>query len=398
MDRAKLRAWYAHRQGLLGELEGQSPESVFEQIGWARSVGGANPYLTLFSRAGASREDADRAAEELSLSELPSARSCTYVVARSDFELALVVARRLQNSTEWTTAKKLGVTAEEIEHLEKRIVEALESGADDPAGIKKKVGDASRSLGDEGKKKGLTTTLPLAIAELQVKGKIVRRPVNGRFDSQRYAYALWKNGPLEEPSLTPEQAHALLARRYFKWNGPATLKQFGNFAALSQKGVREATESLGLVSAWEDSEQLLLPEDLAAFHAFQIPGEPVYRLIGGLANLVLARQDISTFADEDDMRRPLMQGSGGFYQPSRDEMSLNLMIDRGRIVGVWEYDLATSSIVWNSFIDPDDALRKAIADMEAFARHQLGDVRSFSLDSPESRKPKIEALRAASWA
>ena len=37
----------------------------------------------------------------------------------------------------------------------------------------------------------------------------------------------------------------------------------------------------------------------------------------------------------------------------------------------------------------------AIAKTEAFVREQLGDVRSFSLDSPASRKPKIEALRAA---
>ena len=40
-------------------------------------------------------------------------------------------------------------------------------------------------------------------------------------------------------------------------------------------------------------------------------------------------------------------------------------------------------------------MKKAVAEMEAFARDQLGDVRSFSLDSPESRKPKVVALRQA---
>ncbi len=32
--------------------------------------------------------------------------------------------------------------------------------------------------------------------------------------------------------------------------------------------------------------------------------------------------------------------------------------------------------------------------MEAFIRDELGDMRSFSLDSPASRKPRIEAIRA----
>ena len=114
-----------------------------------------NPYLTLFSRAGTSREGADRAADQLLISELPSARSCTYVLPRSEFALALTVARALQNATEWTTARKLGVTEDEINLLEAKVLEALEGGAKDPAAIKKEVGDASRNLGEEGKKKGL---------------------------------------------------------------------------------------------------------------------------------------------------------------------------------------------------------------------------------------------------
>jgi hypothetical protein len=33
--------------------------------------------------------------------------------------------------------------------------------------------------------------------------------------------------------------------------------------------------------------------------------------------------------------------------------------------------------------------------MEEFVRGELGDARSFSLDSPKSRVPRIQALRAA---
>jgi hypothetical protein len=42
----------------------------------------------------------------------------------------------------------------------------------------------------------------------------------------------------------------------------------------------------------------------------------------------------------------------------------------------------------------DKALEKAVKEMEAFVREDLGDARSFSLDSPKSRAPRIEALRA----
>src|SRR2546423_271895 len=58
---AKLRAWWSHKQGLDGSLAGQSPAEVLDRTGWARSVAGAGPYLTFFSRAGLRRADVDAA-------------------------------------------------------------------------------------------------------------------------------------------------------------------------------------------------------------------------------------------------------------------------------------------------------------------------------------------------
>lgn len=43
----------------------------------------------------------------------------------------------------------------------------------------------------------------------------------------------------------------------------------------------------------------------------------------------------------------------------------------------------------------DKALDRAIAETESLVRDDLGDARAFSLDSPESRAPRIEALRKA---
>ena len=38
-------------------------------------------------------------------------------------------------------------------------------------------------------------------------------------------------------------------------------------------------------------------------------------------------------------------------------------------------------------------MEKAVREMEAYVRDDLGDARSFSLDSPKSRVPRIESLR-----
>ena len=77
MDLTKLRAWYSHKQGLDGSLKGVKPAEVLARTGWARSVGSVGPYLTLFARAGTSREAVDAAVQKLEIHELPSARACT---------------------------------------------------------------------------------------------------------------------------------------------------------------------------------------------------------------------------------------------------------------------------------------------------------------------------------
>ena len=121
MDETKIRAWWSHRQGLDGSLAGATPKEVLERCGWARSVAGAGPYLTLYSRAGTTREAADNAVSDLQIHELPSARGCTYVVPSSDFALALKVGQEF-SAAPMKTAYKLGVTDKEVEKLCKAVI------------------------------------------------------------------------------------------------------------------------------------------------------------------------------------------------------------------------------------------------------------------------------------
>jgi hypothetical protein len=72
----------------------------------------------------------------------------------------------------------------------------------------------------------------------------------------------------------------------------------------------------------------------------------------------------------------------------------HLIVDRGRLAGLWEFDVDTGKIVHQFFGEEDEALREVVAATEEFVRDDLGDARSFSLDSPKSRAPRVAALKA----
>lgn len=392
-----LRAWWAARQGLLTLDPGQTPAAVLERSGWARSVGGVNPYLTLFSRAGTSRAAADQAAADRRIHELPGARGCTYVVPAADFELALRLGRGTGDAPELRSAKKyLGVTDAEVDRLCAKVLDALDGGARDPAALKTTLGDAVRNLGPEGKKRGMTTTLPLALGRLQVLGEILRQPQGGRFDQQRYAYVRWRESPVRALGLDLDAALAALARKYFRWIGPATAAQFQEFAGLGVKAAKAALGPLGLVPLEKDSPLLLFPDDRDALAAFEPPEDPVYRLISPIDGLVLHRRDLASHLEPADAKRKVLGDKGMTDMGSLGDLPGHAIVDRGRVVGLWEYDHDAGAIAWTAFVKPTPALEAEVARTEAFIRDQLGDARSFSLDSPESRRPRIAAIRQAS--
>jgi hypothetical protein len=395
MDARVLQAWWFERQGLMEPDPSLSPAQVLARTGWARSVGGSNPYLTLFARAGISREDADRDVETQEIHELPSARGCTYVVPREDYALALKVGQGFSDEAAVSTAKKfLGVTEEELARLSERVLAALEKGPLDPRELKEAVGDTVRNLGDEGKKRGQTTTLPLSLGRLQSSGHIRRVPVNGRIDQQRYRYALWKPSPLEGIQMTKEEAYTELAWRYFRWTGPASLAHFQWFSGLGVKVSKEAIAPLGLIPLEAGSDLLILPADLDALRSYRVPQEPRYALVSGIDGVLLLRRDIQPLIADEDRDRQVTDDRGLKSMGGLQDLPANAILDRGRVIGLWEYDPGDRTIAWSSFLPRTQELEAAVARMEAYIREQLGDARSFSLDSPESRKPRLEALRA----
>lgn len=391
----RLRAWWAHKQGLLEPLAHSTPASELSRAGWARSVGGVGPYLTLYARGGHSRASVDAAVAAREIHELPSARACTYVVPASDYALALTVAAAAHKGAEMKIAVKLGVTEKEIDALCEAVLRTLRSGPADPEAIRDDVGTRVRSLGPEGQKKGISSTLPLALGRLQLTGDIRRVPTNGRLDQQRYCYALWDPNPLKGCEPTLEEAHVALARLYFRWIGPASLAEFQWFSGLAAKAAKDALAPLGLAPFEDGSDRLLFPQDLDALHSFKAPKDPVYRLTSGLDSLVLLRRDHRSLAEAADLDSLPVLSKGGAAGGVLADLPCHAIFDRGRLIGLWEYDQPSESIVWLSFIQRNSDLDASVKIMENYVRTQLGDARSFSLDSPKSRQPRIEALRRA---
>ncbi|WP_035741493.1 DNA glycosylase AlkZ-like family protein [Arthrobacter sp. MA-N2] len=386
-----LRAWAWHRQGLDGSLAGKSSEEVLDHAGWARSVGGANPYLTLFARAGIGREEADQDVADLKIHELPTARGCTYVLGRNDFAWGLQVGREAAVAP-FRVLARLGVERGEITLLEEQVLHTLTESSDpmDPKQLKDELGESVRSLGEEGKKKGAATTLPTALGLLQADGRIRRVPVNGRLDQQRYAYTSWALPP---STIDDDAARTRLIERYLRWTGGATFKQsqwFTGFTVAQSKAALTAVDAVEVTTA--AGEPLwMLPDDVERLSAFKAPQEEQIHLLAGTDSLVLLRRNSADMLADEDRGRKVLDTTLALQA----DLSDHPILDRGRIIGLWQYDPGKERIAAWTFAKPSAAVTQRIREVEAWIREDLGDFRSFSLDSPASRQKRIDALDEA---
>jgi hypothetical protein len=390
MDTVKYRAWMYARQGLENR-KSETARQALARAGWQRSIGGVNPYLAIRARSGEGRSQVDALAADLQIFELPSARGCTYVLPAEHFAVGLAIGRGFGMASDFAIARKLGVEDAEVEALKTAVTAALSRGPLAPSELKTALGEKVRNLGEEGKRRGLTTTLPLALGLLQTEGRIRRKPVNGRLDTQRYDYELW------DPALTGmpgvDEAAAEIAQLFFGWAGAATLKDFRDFTAFTVRTAQAARDRAGIVSFGEDTDLLCLPGARENFAAYRAPSQPAYSLVGNLDSYLALRRTGSFWLHEEDQARLAPTDKGLRPVSQLAELWSHAILDRGRLIGLWEYDAEAERIVCSAWIPADEALRAEIDAVETYIREDLGDARSFSLDSPASRRPRLDALR-----
>lgn len=373
-----------------------SCREILERTGWQRTVGGHNPYLSLYARNGKRKAEVESEVGELEIFELPSARGCTYVIPRSQFALALTCSQGFADAATLRTAKNyLGVTDQEIETLGDAVVDALKDGPLDPAALKKKLGDKVRNLGEEGKKRGATTTLPMTLGILQTTGRIRRVPYDNRLDLQRFQYSLWEEPPLQgSPFSTQNEAFAQLADLYFRWSGPATIAHFQWFSGLGVAASKEAVKGMGLVPLEGSDGYFLHPGRATAWNEFQTPAEPEITFVGNLDSVALLRRDILTMIDPSQSQIQQFVSSKSTALGSSKDFGHHLILDRGKLIGFWEFDPGHHEVVWATFEPAHPLVKDRAEQVRTLISEDHGDFMSFSLDSPASRQKAIDFLRA----
>ncbi len=391
----KIRAYLAHRQGLL-EFSTKSNRQVLSDVGWVRSVGGHNIYIALHSRNGSTKAQAEQDAKNHQIYEFASARGCTYFLPCDDFQVGIKAGQGFNDASAIRTAKtKLGFTDEDLGKLKAGIVGALKNGALDTTGIKKELGDLVVNFGEAGKKIGQTTSLSLGLLSLQAEAQIRRVPKGWTLEAQSYEYELFRDAPIVDDSFPKDQAYADLAHRYWDWIGLASLAHFQWFSGLGVGAAKKATEGLNLMPV-EGTDLLIHADNEADYRNFEAPKKPSYRLLTALDSLFLLRREVESLFDPMDLAGNGENEKRGGGLVASNDLRNHAIVDRGRIVGLWEYETSSQSLVTALFVPMNDELESEIRRTEAFIRDELGDCRSFSLDSPKSRQATIDALRAMS--
>lgn len=384
---ARLRAWWFRRQGLSSRNAPTSVVDCLRQAGWLATAGSTGVYLSMRARRpGITREAIDRAAiDGVDVLEVPGAHARPPVLVPRD-EAAL--ALRLHWASYAKHAAPLFASGRYSEAALRAIASqacrALDAGPLSTADIR-----ASVTHPDAGE------LLTGALIDLAVRGVIRRYPFDGRLDSSKYSYEL--RHPDDRPDLDAEGGAASIAlkatRLFLQRHGPAAVDEIAEWAALTKGSVRTALGTLGSepisIDGWTDN-AWLLPDDVRAWKAcagddnrvvflpYRDPFVSVRR-----PPAVLARRDTAPVLNAK-LRPVAIRGVNGLHH--------HAIVAGGELVGVWEYDPETDSVVtrvWSA----DKALHTRAADAAAetgrFIRQQLGDAKLSAVDPPARRAKRI---------
>lgn len=394
------RAAWMERQGL------DEPRRAPQPIGgWMRAIGGVGPYLSMLARdPKLTRPEVDRLFADGELRVVPGVRGCIWTVRSDEAGLAVAVAsaqsgRRLERDLE-----KAGSSLEEARTVGVRVVETL---AESPASTRSLASalpdDAVRSLGDAGKKVGITTTLPPALRLLEFDGTIARRLESGRLEGERYEWFLADGGAAVSAAPTdPVEQASALARLYFDWAGPSSFDDFVRWSGVNKGPAKKAVAAVGLVEVEveELGACLCLPEQAADVVSGIPLADDEVHLLPTMDNLLTLRQRPGrVFAAAVDQDVELIgMGSRMTTVGECNWLSERPLFVAGRWAGVWDWDAEAGAVIWAGFRPLSSAAEAAIeaqaTRVARFVRDDLdGQARTTSIDGDKSQRRRVERVR-----
>src|SRR5215212_447861 len=156
---------------------GRSVVQVLEETGFVRTLGGSDIYLALRARMpGMRRADLEAVVEAHEAQIVPAVRGCMYLVPRRDVPLALRMADVVSRSRHERDQEKAGIRPGEVEGVGKAVLETLrERGPLTTDALRKALPSGTvRSLGEVGKRVGISSPLPGALRMLEFDGHVER--------------------------------------------------------------------------------------------------------------------------------------------------------------------------------------------------------------------------------
>lgn len=401
---ARARAHWHHRQGLAAPVSGGLPE-VIARTGWPRTLGGVDVYLAVRARVpGLRRAELDGAVERGELKVVPAVRGCIYLVPRAEVPLVLRVAEEQYRARGDRELEKVGVPLTEVAEIAEASIAVLAKGALSADALRRALpAGLVRSLGELGKKLGISSALPSALRHLEFEGRVERTLAGGRLDTERYEWRVPARNPFDGADVPddPIDRIAVVARAFFRQAAPATLKDFAAWAAVSQRDAKAAMDRLPLVPVTVEGyarDACVLQDDLEAL-LHSPPSEPSYALLPFEDNYITYHGGPAPLVDPKFHSRPILPWGTNRPMTLKDarHISMRALLHGDRLAGFWEYDAETGGVVFGVFDGHGAGGRDAIADqaagLGAFLRDDVGHARSFSLDTMEAVRERAALVR-----
>jgi hypothetical protein len=408
IDLDRARAHWHRVQGLAEPVRGPIDE-VIGMTGWPRTLGGVDAYLAVLARVpGMNQRELDDAVAASRVQVTPAVRGCIYLVPRAHVPLVMSFAEEQYRPRTERELAKVGVAIKEVESIGKAVVAALAKGPLSTDALRRALPEGTvRSLGEKGKKAGISSPLPAALRFLEFEGRVERVLEGGRLDSERYLWRVPAKNPIAGAKLPRDRGERLgrLGRIFLQHAGPATRDDFQCWSVLPQRDARVAFESAGAVPVRIDgyaAEAFVLEEQADALKKARTEKDSV-ALLAMEDNYLTMHGGPGPLTDPEHHGRKI-EAWGMSRATTLGEarhVAMRTLVLGDRVSGFWEYDPEAQELVAAPFAPLSPKQTRAVEEaaqavIALFA--ELGHARSFSLDTMEEVAARAHKLRAVKTA